>query len=204
MTIGIVDYGVGNLGSIANMLKRVGAKAEMASTIDGIEESSKIILPGIGSFGRAMELLHNSGLIPVLRRRVLEDKIPLLGICVGLQMLTERSAESEVPGLGWIDAQVKRFEFVESVSRPIPHLGWNYVREERYCGLIKDQPDQPRFYFAHSFYVATDNPQLTVLSTDYGFRFASAIHSENIYGVQFHPEKSHKFGMKLMQNFAEL
>jgi glutamine amidotransferase len=187
----IVDYGMGNLGSIQNMLKRIGADALISSDISEIEKADKLILPGVGSFDSAMKNLNNLGLTRILNKKVIEDKTPVLGICLGIQLFTKRSEEGNLPGLGWIDAGTIRFRFDKNQTKlKIPHMRWNTVKIRQESHLFKDMYNDARFYFVHSYHVVCNN--------------ASAIQKENIIGVQFHPEKSHKFGMKILQNFAEL
>jgi glutamine amidotransferase len=200
----IVDYGVGNLGSIANMLTRVGARSVISSDSATIEKASKLILPGVGAFGNGMRNLNESGFLPILNRRVLQDKVPILGICLGAQLFFEKSSEGDIPGLGWIHGEVVKFNFPPADRKlKVPHMGWNIVRPRRESALFRDAQGEQRFYFVHSYYLAPKDPSVVLTTTNYGHEFASGIQSGNIHGVQFHPEKSHKFGMKLLKNFAE-
>jgi len=202
----IVDYGMGNLGSILNMLKKVGAPEAMASSNPGdIECADKLILPGVGAFDTGMQKLRETGLIGLLNEKILQAKTPTLGICLGMQLIGKISEEGELPGLGWIDAECVRFRF--DAGKPplkIPHMGWNTVKIQRQGTLFKDMYAEPRFYFVHSYHLVSHNPEDILSTTDYGYEFVSAIQRENIMATQFHPEKSHKFGMKLYKNFVEV
>jgi len=199
--IAIVNYGVGNLGSIQNMLRKVGAESEITADQGAISRADKLILPGVGAFDSAMDSLSNSRLVPVLKRKVVDEKTPLLGICLGMQLLTRSSTEGQTPGLGWVDAKTVRFE---NGGLKVPHMGWNTVTIQRDDPLFRDMYPEPRFYFVHSYYVrCTDNGNI-LTTTSYGHEFCSSLIQGNIRGVQFHPEKSHKFGMKLLKNFAEM
>lgn len=199
----IVDFGIGNLGSMRNMLKKVGCKAEYSSDPEIIKNASKLIFPGVGSFDSAMEKLKNSGLIPVLENKVLQQKTPILGVCLGMQLLTKSSEEGQISGLGWVDAETKKFQPSDK-SLKIPHMGWNQVTPQSNSIMTKGLDKNSRFYFVHSYYVECENKQNVLFESTYGHHFASGIVLDNIYGVQFHPEKSHKFGMQLMSNFLEL
>lgn len=199
--IAIVDYGMGNLGSIQNMLKRIGAQATITKDPAKIGAADKIILPGVGAFDSAMENLNKLGLTPVLNDLVLEKKKPVLGICLGMQLMTKRSDEGHTPGLGWLDAETVRFE---NGPLRVPHMGWNTVDVKRVDPLFKDMYEEPRFYFVHSYYVKCADESDILTSTRYGIDFCSSFARGNIRGVQYHPEKSHKFGMLLLKNFAEL
>ena len=202
--ISIVDYGVGNLASVKNMLKKVGYESVLAADPPTIEAASKIILPGIGAFDHCMKQFNDSGLREAVTRKVLEDKTPLLGICVGLQMLMENSEEGVEPGLGWIAGKTVKFKKEKIGDLKIPHMGWTNVRLEKKSALTENLGDQPRFYFVHSYYVQPENKSDELLSANYGYDFTAAISRDNIYGAQFHPEKSHKYGMKILENFAKL
>jgi glutamine amidotransferase len=202
--IAIIDYGMGNLGSIVNMLKKVGAKAVISSDPAVIESANKLILPGVGAFDAGMQRLNDLGLIPTLNAKVLEQRTPLLGVCLGMQLLTRQSAEGELPGLGWIEAETLKFQFNgEFRHLKVPHMGWNFIKVKQSNPIFADMPPDPRFYFVHSYYVACKNEQNVLASTEYGYEFVSAIVSDNIIGLQFHPEKSHKFGMGVFKNFVE-
>lgn len=200
--IGIVDYGMGNLGSIENMFKRIGAAAVVTGDATLLARASKILLPGVGAFDSAMQRIANSGLRDVLEHKALHERVPTLGICLGMQLLTRRSDEGELPGLGWIDADTRRFPTI--VGLKVPHMGWNLVTPSRSSALTAGLPAESRFYFVHSYYVQVDDERDSVLKADYGVSFDAALAHGNIYGAQFHPEKSHKFGMRLLANFASL
>lgn len=197
----IIDYGLGNLGSIRNMLKKIGVEAEVTSDHVAIRNAGKLILPGVGSFDNGMSNLRELGLIDVLNKKVIEERVPVLGICLGMQLLTRKSEEGSLRGLGWIDAETIRFR--SSPQYKVPNMGWNYVHAAKQSPLLKDMYDEPRFYFVHSYYVKCNDPKDELLRSDYGITYTSGVEKENILGVQFHPEKSHKYGMKLLQNFAE-
>jgi imidazole glycerol-phosphate synthase subunit HisH len=200
--IAIVDYGMGNLGSIQNMLKKIGAEAVIASDAATISRASKLILPGVGAFDAGMDSLHRSGLLPALQDRVRSAGVPTLGICLGMQLMTRSSSEGERHGLGWIDATTLRFAPADA-SLKVPHMGWNVARPVRTDALVKALPDEARFYFVHSYYVVCDRPDDVLLVTRHGNEFHSGFRHGNVIGVQFHPEKSHRFGMHLLRNFAE-
>jgi imidazole glycerol-phosphate synthase subunit HisH len=199
----IIDYGMGNLGSIINMLKFLGYESEITSDVEKISKAAKLILPGVGAFHNGMKKIDTLGLRSLLDRKALQEKIPILGICLGMQLLTQFSEEGNVEGLGWIDAETSKFSFDMREHR-IPHMGWNSVHIERDNILLKNIPVDPRFYFVHSYFVSCKNPGDIVCKTHYGIRFDSMIAHKNIFGCQFHPEKSHKFGMAILKNFAEL
>ncbi len=198
----IIDYGMGNLGSIVNMFKKVGAKAEVSSDLKVIAKAPKLLLPGVGSFDRAMERIEALGMRSVLDEQALVVKKPILGICLGMQLLTRGSEEGSLPGLGWIPADTKKFPSMSGLR--IPHMGWNVVQNATPSLLTQNLPVQSRFYFVHSYHVRVDEEHNSILKCQYGLSFDAAVQKENIYGAQFHPEKSHRFGMQLLQNFAAL
>jgi len=198
----VVDYKMGNIGSILNMLKKAGHQAEVSADPARIAAASRLILPGVGAFDAGMQNLSDSGLIPVLTERVKSARVPTLGICLGMQLMVERSAEGVRPGLGWIAGEAQRFQPTEGALK-VPHMGWNTVAATRSSALTDDLPPEPRFYFVHSYYVRCRDSSDALLHTRYGIDFVSAFQHDNIWGVQFHPEKSHKFGMRLLANFAE-
>jgi glutamine amidotransferase len=201
----IVDYGLGNLNSIANMLKKVGAHAVISSDAGVIRSAEKLILPGVGAFDAGMVSLHERGLIPVLNEVVLEKRTPVLGLCLGLQLMALGSQEGHQPGLGWLEAEVVRFNFPEEQHElKIPHMSWNTLEMQRAHPLFTEMLDEPRFYFVHSYHLKCRTVEDGLAKTEYGYRFDSVIARGNIMGVQFHPEKSHKFGMKLLKNYAEV
>ncbi len=199
--IAIVDYGVGNLGSILNMFRRIGSEADLATTESDLASAVGIVLPGVGSFDRGMMNLKESGLLPLIEKRVWDDGLPLLGVCLGMQLLTNGSDEGTEPGLGWIDAHSYRFDPPEGLK--VPHMGWNRLNVLEESPLFAGIED-PQFYFLHSFYVGCRDRSQAIAQTTYGQIFDSAVCRENVFGVQFHPEKSHRFGMQLFRNFVNL
>lgn len=202
--IAIIDYKMGNLGSIANMLKKIGVQSVITNDIEEIKQASKIILPGVGHFDQAMVNLQEICLIDILNEKVLIEKIPVLGICLGMQLLAENSEEGTLPGLGWIKGDVRKFSFGENPGKlKIPHMGWNTVNRKNESSLMDDLDNEPRFYFVHSYHFNCASPSDILLTSSYGYEFVAAILHENILGVQFHPEKSHKFGLQLLKNFSE-
>ncbi len=202
--ITIIDYGLGNLGSMANMLKKAGVKTKVTSEVSEIKKADKLILPGVGAFDTGMKNIRDRGLIPVLNEKVLENKTPILGVCLGMQLMGNRSAEGGLPGLGWVDAESIRFKFEgDSANLKIPHMGWNTLKVSQVHPVFAGLEKENRFYFVHSYYVECVHEQNVLARTEYGFSFSSAIMKQNILGVQFHPEKSHKFGMLLLNNFAQ-
>ncbi|MBN2227233.1 MAG: imidazole glycerol phosphate synthase subunit HisH [candidate division Zixibacteria bacterium] len=198
----IVSYGLGNLGSIKNMLKKVGFPSVISGNPDDIAAADKVVLPGVGAFDNGMKHIVETGLLPVLNRKVLEEKTPLLGICLGMQLLAKKSDEGKRDGLGWIDAEVRKFDFADQPHLKIPHMGWNYVRKTGDLPLTENLDGKTRFYFVHSYHVVCRNTADIILTCDYGGEFTCAVQHDNIMGVQFHPEKSHRFGMQLLKNFA--
>jgi glutamine amidotransferase len=199
--ITIVDYAIGNLAAVANMFNRLGVACEITSDIESIRRAKKIVLPGNGAFDACMQGLSATGLIPLLEERVLHEKIPLLGICVGAQMLGHGSEEGHEPGLAWIDMQVRRFPPLPDLR--VPHMGWCHVKQNApEHPLLQGIDDDARFYFVHSYYMQVPNPHDVLLTAHYGLDFAAAVCFENILGVQFHPEKSHRFGKQLLDRFA--
>ena len=200
----IVDYGVGNLGSIKNMFKKAGFKAEPSSDPAVIRDAEKLILPGVGAFDAAMKKFRETGLVPVVGELVLEKKVPVLGLCVGLQLMTLGSEEGTEAGLGWFDAETIRFKFdAERANLKIPHMGWNEIHVRRQHPLVDGLPADSRFYFVNSYHVVAKDETAVLAETEYGVTIHSILGKGNIVGAQFHPEKSHKFGLQLLKNFAE-
>lgn len=185
------------------MLRRISVKSVISSDVEQIKDAEKLILPGVGHFDKGMTELQESGLKEILNNKVLNEKVPVLGICLGMQLMTLSSEEGTKPGLGWIDAVTKKFRFENNVYK-IPHMGWNTVSVSNKNILTEGSSDEQRFYFVHSYYVEASNPGNSILKTRYGIEFDSGIMKDNIYGIQFHPEKSHKFGMNLLKKFSEI
>jgi len=202
--IAIVDYGMGNLSSIHNMFRKLNAESLITSDLEKVAKADKLLLPGVGAFDHAMMNLKALGLVPVLNQKVLKEKAPLLGICLGMQLLTKKSEEGVMLGLDWIDAETVKFKSDDRNKLRIPHMGWNTVEIKKDDALFKDLGEEPRFYFVHSYYVKCNDQNNILTSTHYGSDFCSSLVKDNIRGVQFHPEKSHKFGMQLLSNFADL
>ena len=199
----IVNYGVGNLASIQNMLKKIGVPSQISDKGKVIQEATQLILPGVGAFDTCVEKLESSGLLPILNKKVKEDKIPVLGVCVGMQLLMEGSEEGLRPGLGWIKGKIVKFkDELKLAGLKIPHMGWSDVKASKESRLFTDMYEYPRFYFVHSYHPELKDPSDALVHAEYGYRFVAAVERENILGVQFHPEKSHKFGMKLLNNFS--
>lgn len=196
----IVDYGTGNLRAIANMIRKVGGQARISTGPADLASASKLILPGVGAFDTGMAQLRERGLLDVLHRKAREEKVPVLGICLGMQLLSRRSEEGALPGLGWIDGEARRFK---GDGLRVPHMGWNDVKVERANPLL-DAAEPWRFYFVHSYHVVCDRPEDVMGTSPYAGRFTAAVHRDNVLGVQFHPEKSHAFGMKLLKRFLEI
>lgn len=200
--ITIIDYGLGNLVSVKNMLKKVGAESVITDKISEIEKAKKMILPGVGAFDNGMTLIKQKGLLGILNKKATEEKIPVLGICLGMQLLTGSSEEGVEKGLGWVDAQTIKFNFSDKTLK-IPHMGWSYINVKKENALIRRE-DKHRFYFVHSYYVKCNDTDDIVASCNYGNEFTCIFNHENIYGAQFHPEKSLKFGMELLANFNKI
>ena len=203
--ITIVDYGMGNLGSLQNMFKKIGEESIISSNKEDIENATKLLLPGVGSFDNAMKNLEKLNLIEVIKIKVLQDNVPIMGICLGMQLLTNSSEEGSMKGFGFIDAEAKKFKFKNLNERlPIPHMGWNKTNIHKESKLYKDNNDKNRrFYFVHSYAVTCNDENDILTTTNYGYSFVSSFEKGNIIGCQFHPEKSHKYGMKLLKNFME-
>jgi glutamine amidotransferase len=203
----IVDFGMGNLRSVEKAFLRLNAKARISSDFKVIETAEKLILPGVGNFARGMEKLRSLHMIDILDEKVLLKKIPVLGICLGMQLFANRSEEGDVEGLGWVDAQVLKFNFpTNKKKRKIPHMGWNNLQINRDTPLLKHISEDDSFYFVHSYHVVcNDNDRKNILTnTNYGIQFVSSLQKNNIIGVQFHPEKSHSSGLRLLKNFIDI
>ena len=201
--ITIVDYGAGNLGSMQNMFKKIGFPAEISNNPEEILKADKIILPGVGAFDNGMEKLNQSGLRTALDEAILKKGTPILGVCLGMQLLTKSSEEGVLDGLGWIPAKTIKFQ-LEDKGLKVPHMGWNEIIIKNESPLLSEFTGVgDRFYFVHSYHVVCEKVENILLTAKYGVEFTCGIVFDNIYGVQFHPEKSHKFGMKLLTNFAQ-
>lgn len=199
----IVNYGMGNLASIQNMLRKIGCTSVISSHPEDIQQATHLILPGVGHFGRGMEQLHQLGLIPYLEEKVLQQKVPVLGICLGMQLMGRSSEEANVPGLGWINADFVKFRPEEASEKiSIPHIGWEDIRVKKKDSILNPLPAEPRFYFVHSYHAVCRKPEDVLAEATYGYTFTAAYSRGNITGVQFHPEKSHAFGMQLFRNFT--
>jgi glutamine amidotransferase len=200
--ITVIDYGAGNIGSVLNMIKHVGGKAEVARDAEGVLTAQKILLPGVGSFDNAMTRLAALGLVEPLKQRAREG-FPFLGICLGMQLLANGSEEGMMAGLGLIAGKVRRFRFEgQTAALKIPHMGWNRVTPVIPHALTQGLEHDARFYFVHSYYFDCENPEDVLLQSEYGLSFTSGVQRGNVMGLQFHPEKSHRYGMQLIKNFV--
>ena len=203
--ITIIDYGAGNIKSIRNMLKKMGVASIISKNPTEIAQAEKLILPGVGHFDFGMKNLKESGLIEVLHTSVMKEKVPLLGICLGAQLLGNSSEEGSEKGLSWIDMEVGKFDSSKiDVKFKIPHMGWNDIEIQQPSKLLAKLEQEARFYFVHTYHMKPNNAEDVLTTTNYGYNFASAVKRANIYGVQFHPEKSHRFGMQLLSNFSKI
>lgn len=203
--IQIIDYGAGNIASVANMIDYVGGTPEIVNSPEQLECGVKILLPGVGAFDYGMSCLEQGKWLPVLEKCVKTERIPTLGICLGMQLMCKASSEGHRPGLGWIDANVHRFAFVSETGLKVPHMGWNRVSITRPDQLVSDDLDtEKRFYFVHSYYVRCERDEDVILKCHHGHDFVAGFHRGNIWGLQFHPEKSHKFGMEVFRRFLEV
>ena len=201
----IVDYGMGNIGSIQNMLKYLGADSIVTSDKKEIENAEKLILPGVGHFKSAMDNINKLGIKEILSYKVLEEKKPILGICLGMQLMCSFSEEGGVKGLSYIDSLVKKFNFLDDNELKVPHMGWNKVKLiNNQSQLFKKSLEGSKFYFVHSYYVKCNESSNVLTKTDYGLNFDSSFENGNIFGVQFHPEKSHRYGINLFNNFLKI
>lgn len=204
MKIVVLDYGMGNLMTVRRRLAEIGVDPVVSSRMEDILEADKLILPGVGHFGRAMSNLKNLNLIDPLNEFVLNRKKPILGICLGLQLMTKYSEEGELEGFGWFDAMVSRFEVVDSLKYKIPHTGWNEVHWDKESRLVEGIPSNSEFYFVHAYRCISINQSDVLGTAVYESKFVSALEKDNIFGVQFHPEKSHMAGSQMLSNFIKL
>lgn len=203
--ITIIDYGLGNINAFVNVYTKLNIPVRVARTADEVLSAGKLILPGVGSFDYAMTLLNNSGLRSAVEKKVVEERTPVIGICVGMQMMAESSDEGVLPGLGWIKGKVRLFDESKiSFKTKLPHMGWNNIIPVTIQGLLNGLDNDSRFYFLHSYYFECFDQANVLATTEYGIRYACAVKSENVYGVQFHPEKSHSNGVLLLENFSKL
>jgi glutamine amidotransferase len=198
----IIDYGMGNLGSLTNMLKKIRVSVKTSSKIKEIESAEKLILPGVGSFDHGMQKLQELGFIDILNDIVMREKKPILGICLGMQLFAKTSEEGVQRGLGWIDANAVKFNTDKNLSLKIPHMGWDTLEIKKAHFLMQDTDSKAMYYFVHSFHVVCNCTDDVLSTSHYGYDFVSSLAKDNIIGVQFHPEKSHKYGMKLLENFC--
>lgn len=203
--ITIVDYGLGNLGSIQNMLRKIGVNSMISNREEEIAVAERIILPGIGAFDSGMGQLRESGLTEILNHKALVEQVPVLGICLGAQIMTKRSDEGDQLGLGWFDAETRKFDLDKLPGKwPLPNIGWRDVYgQSNYEILTGFGERQPRFYFVHSYYMSSEDQSIVSMTTEYGHQFACGLHKDNLHCAQFHPEKSHTFGKVFLKNFVE-
>jgi len=203
--IGIIDYGLGNINAFLNIFKRLHIPAKRLHTPDDFFDVEKLILPGVGAFDHAMQTFGNSGMREITEKRVLEEKVPVIGICVGMQMLAHSSDEGNLPGLGWVPGVVRKFDESKiPYTTRLPHMGWNDVEVDKTSPIFKTFPDDPKFYFLHSYYFECENQEDSIAKANYGDEFTCSVNRGNVFGVQFHPEKSHHFGVQLLENFSKI
>lgn len=203
--ITIIDYGVGNIKAFYNIFNKISVEVKIAQKPADLLNSSKLILPGVGHFDYAMKRFTESGMLNIVNEMVLNENLPILGICVGMQMLANSSEEGNLPGLGWIDARVNKIDsnLLAQTTR-LPHMGWNSIVVKKSNPLLNNLDSNSRFYFLHSYYFDSFNEADSIATSNYGKEFTSVVNHKNIYGVQFHPEKSHHYGIQLLKNFANI
>jgi len=202
--ITIIDYGMGNLRSVQKKFQRVGAEAIISSDLEELKKAKKLVLPGIGHFSNGVNNLKKSGIWEILNQRVLEDKIPILGICLGMQLMAKHSEEGNVDGLGWFDAEIVKFSIKDKLKFKVPHMGWNSASVNKNSLLFKNVSEEFLYYFVHSYHINCNDEEDILTTTKYEYEFTSSIQKNNIYGTQFHPEKSHDWGELLYKNFANI
>jgi glutamine amidotransferase len=201
--ITIIDYGSGNLLSVATAFRRLGAEITVSCQPADVLAAERIVLPGVGSLADGMNRLRETGVAGALERKVVQQRTPILGICLGMQMFSRRSEEGDAPGFGWIEAETRRFAPPADSPLKVPHMGWNEVRLARPHAIVRQVPSGACFYFAHSYHVVCDDPADVLATTDFGGEFTSAVQREHVFGFQFHPEKSHELGAQLIRNFLD-
>ena len=203
--ITIIDYGLGNIKAFINVYERLNININIAHNTSDILCATKLILPGVGSFDYAMSQLNKSGLREALEEQVINHHVPVIGICVGMQIMAKSSDEGQLPGLGWFDAKVRIFDTAQIPYKTLlPHMGWNTINPLGQNRLFDQLNDESRFYFLHSYHFSCNRPEDIIAKTEYGIEYASAVNIGNMYGIQFHPEKSHQNGIQLLHNFAKL
>ncbi len=203
--IGILNYGLGNIKAFENIYRKLHIPVRVLNSKDDFEGITKLILPGVGAFDHAMTTFNQSGLREISEKMILEDKVPVIGICVGMQMLAASSDEGKLLGLGWIKGKVHRFDESKiNFATHLPHMGWNDVKVKPDSPIFVEFPTNPKFYFLHSYYFECDNASDIIATSEYGIEFTCAVNHENVFGVQFHPEKSHEYGIKLLENFSKI
>lgn len=198
----IVDYGMGNLGSVLKSLNRINAVSKISTSIEDIKKADKLILPGVGHFANGMKRLKEYNYLDILNERVLKEGVPILGICLGMQLFAKHSEEGNISGLGWIDANIKRFEVDDKVKWKVPHMGWNSINIKKENPLLEGISQDELFYFVHTYHMTCSNKNDILSTTEYSYEFTSCVQHKNIYGTQFHPEKSHDKGLEILSNFA--
>lgn len=203
MTIHIANYGMGNVGSIANMIRKAGGEAVITGDPEVIATAGKLVLPGVGAFDQGMRALAEKNLLEPLRQAAGIRGVPILGICLGMQLMMDRSEEGSLPGFGLVPGDVRRFPAGDQLPR-VPHMGWNRIAVKKACPLFGGDGDERRYYFVHSYYVSCRDPGDVVATTVHGLEFVSTFNRGNLFGVQFHPEKSHRFGMEVFRRFLDL
>jgi imidazole glycerol-phosphate synthase subunit HisH len=202
-TIIIIDYNMGNIRSVLNKIHRAGHEAIVTNEIDLIKMADKFILPGVGHYYKGIMNLKEMNLIDILNKKVLQEKTPILGICLGMQLFTLSSEEGDAEGLGWLDAKTVKFA-LSDIRHKVPQMGWNSIEKKKESPLLEALPYDAQFYFVHGYHVICNNQEDVLATTHYGYEFVSAVQKENIFGTQFHPEKSHEWGEKMLNNFLNL